>query len=207
MGKFIFCILLIYISLAQVSHSQSNVQLFSDYLPEEYLKDEDKLEQVEINLNYYAEVNPDLIYYFLNYLDALVNKKISNRDSNYYNILQYEISLSSKYNNEWVDQKLDEVDSIQEPELILDELKSLLDDFRVKEQESPKYSVKLNVDENLQKFFSYKSLVKDTAVIYDPNIDYTYAVEVTIENIISSLQLESDDRSLQSSDSRLPHRR
>ena len=191
MKKFSIGWFLILICFSQVTQSQTYVDLFSEYLPKEYLKHSNKVEQMEISLTQLSRINPDLIYYYLSYLEYITERKIFSRDSNYYNILQYEVSLSSKYNNEWVDKKLDEVDSIHEPELILGELKSLLDDFRVKEQESPKYSVKLNVDKNLQKFFSYKSLVKDTTIIYDPNIDYSEAVKVTIENIISSLKLES----------------
>ena len=153
MKKFSIGWFLILICFSQVTQSQTYVDLFSEYLPKEYLKHSNKVEQMEISLTQLSRINPDLIYYYLSYLEYITERKIFSRDSNYYNILQYEVSLSSKYNNEWVDKKLDEVDSIHEPELILGELKSLLDDFRVKEQESPKYSVKLNVDKNLQKFF------------------------------------------------------
>jgi hypothetical protein len=197
MGKFAFYILIIFISLAQASHSQSNVQLFSDYLPEEYLKDEDKLEQVEINLNYYAEINPDLIYYFLNYLDALVNKKISDRDSNYYSILQYEISKSNKLNNTWVGKQLDKIQNLTESDLIIDELESLIDEFEVPETYAPEIKINLAIDNNLQKFYTYKCLTGDKDLNYDENTNYYNLVEDVIRKIISEV---SEAQNLNGSD-------
>lgn len=102
MIKYILICIITLITLAPTIFSQSNIQLFSDYLPEEYLSEEEKLEQLEVNLDQYAKVNPDLIYYYLNYLDLIVEQNVYDRDSNYYNILYYESAISNGYNNDWV---------------------------------------------------------------------------------------------------------
>jgi hypothetical protein len=190
MKKFSFGCLIILIYSFQLLQAQTYVKLFSDYLPDKYLKDEEKLEQMEYNLNLFAQTNPDLIYFYLNYLNSISEKKIFNRDSNYYNILQYEISINNSYNNKWVEEEITEAKKLKEPELIIQKLESLLDEFRAPESNEPKYTVELKIDRNLQKFFTYKCLTQDIYIIYDEKSDYNRIVDATIENLISKIKLE-----------------
>lgn len=190
MKKFSFGCLLIFFYLSQPLHAQSYVNLFSDYIPAEYLKNEDKIEQMEINLNYYSMINPDLIYYYLNYLTISVNTEVFNRDSNYYSILNYEASISGRLNNEWVQKEMDFTDSLSEPDLAIKELKSLLDDFEVQKLNAQKNTVELYVDENLQKFFSLKSLTNEQNLIYDEKLDYHKLFNDKILELISEMKYD-----------------
>jgi hypothetical protein len=190
MKKIIATFLFFVICASQEIKPQSFVTVFSDHIPNEYLKDEDKVEQMEINLNYYAMINPDLIYYYLNYLDISANNKVFNRDSNYFSILNYEASISSMLNNEWVEKELDIAESVSEPELVSKNLESLLEDFEVQKFNAQKYSVDLYVDKNLQKFFSYKSLLAEQNLIYNEKLDYQKLFDDKIRELIS--QMKSD---------------
>jgi len=156
MKKFSFGSLVLLLSLIQQSQAQTYVNLFREYLPQNYLKEEDIVEQMEYNLNQYAMTNPDLIYYYLNYLNSIEEQKIFNRDSNYYNILQYENSISNALNNNWVEEEIINSKNLSEIEWIDRELESLLDEFRAPELSAPKNSIILKIDKNLQKFYTYK---------------------------------------------------
>jgi hypothetical protein len=190
MKKFSFGSLVLLLSLIQQSQAQTYVNLFREYLPQNYLKEEDIVEQMEYNLNQYAMTNPDLIYYYLNYLNSIEEQKIFNRDSNYYNILQYENSISNALNNNWVEEEIINSKNLSEIEWIDRELESMLDEFRAPELSAPKNSIILRIDKNLQKFYTYKCLTRDSSTAYDERIDYQNLIELTIENFISGLRTE-----------------
>ena len=176
-------------ALLQNTFSQSYFKLFSDYLPVNYLNTEDKREQVDINLNQLAQINPDLIYYYIKYLNLMGAQRVTNRDSNYYNMLQYGISVSSKQNNDWVMEEIEHAEKLAPSKLIFNRVESKLEDFIVSQSDIPKYSVELEVDKNLQKYFSYKCLTKDTCLSYNETLDYTSVVDSLIEKSLSESQL------------------
>jgi len=188
MNKTIFLFLSIIICISQEINSQSYVDLFSDHIPDKYLEDEDKVEQMEINLNYYAMINPDLIYYYLNFINISANTKVFNRDSNYYSILNYEASISSRLNNEWINQETSKIENLSEPVLAKNELESLLDDFRVEELNTQKNTVELYVDKNLQKFYSLKSLLGEANLTFDANLDYHEFLNDKIQELNSQMK-------------------
>jgi len=185
MKKFSFGSLVFLLFSFQSLLAQNYVKLFTEYIPKLYLEDEDKVEQIEINLNQYAMTDPDLIYYYLNYLDLIEEKKIFNRDSNYFNILLYEAFISNSLNNKWVDEEMLKFVSLTEPGIIMDELESLLDDFRVSETNPPESTIELYVDLNLQKFFAYKSLTGEQSLTYNEKSDYQKMFNDKIQELIS----------------------
>jgi len=189
MKKHFFIYIITLITLAPTIFSQSNIQLFSDYLPEKYLKDDNNREQFESSIYQFARVNPDLIYYYLNYLNLLAEQNITNRDSNYYNILQYEYSVSSKQNNACVDKEVPRIKNLSESELMDEELLSLLDEYRVPEPNVLNYFIELPIDKNLQQFFTYKYLSRDTSVTYDKSEDYFRKAQIAVEELISQINL------------------
>ena len=193
MNKIIIFALFLIICTFQEIKSQSFVDLFSDYIPIEYLKDEDKVEQMEINLNYYVMINPDLIYYYINYLNKSANNNVFNRDSNYFSILNYGASVSSSLNNEWVNQEISKVDNLSEPALAKNELESHLNDFYVEEMNTKKFTVELYVDKNLQKFFSLRSLLTESNLIYDEKLDYQKLVTEKIQELILMMKADYEN--------------
>jgi hypothetical protein len=155
-----------------------------------YLEKEENIEQAEYRLEFFAKVNPDLIYYYLNYLNLVANDSIYNRDSNYYNILQYENSVSVRYNNEWVEKEIRYAENLAEPELVFNELESMLDEFWISDFETPNYTIELKHDKNLQKFFTYKCLSLDASLIYDEHMDYEKAVNYILEKYVARVKTE-----------------
>jgi len=190
MRKFSFSCVIILIYFSQLTFPQNYVKLFSEFLPEKYLKHEDKVEQIEYDLNHFAKTNPDLIYYYINYLDLITEQNIFNRDSNYYNILQYENSISNRYNNKWLDEEINRAKPLPESELLSDELISLLEEFEVPKKNVPKHSTELKIDKNFQKFLTYKCITQDVNLIYDDNMDYHTKVEETIQNFVYRMKLD-----------------
>lgn len=190
MKKFSFGCLVLLLSLTQHSQAQTYVNLFREYLPQNYLKEEDIVEQMEYNFNQYAMTNPDLIFYYLNYLNSIEEQKIFNRDSNYYNILQYEHAISNTLNNNWVEEEIINSKNLSEIYWVDRELESMLDEFRIAELSAPKNSINLEIDKNLQKFFTYKCLIRDSITAYDEKANYQNLVELTIENFVSRLRTE-----------------
>ena len=190
MKMFSFGCLVLLLCLIQYSQAQTYVNLFREYLPQNYLKDEDLVEQMEYNFNQYAMTNPDLIYYYLNYLSSIEEHKIFNRDSNYYNILQYEHSISNTLNNNWVEEEIINSKNLSEIDWVDRKLESLLDEFSMAELSAPKNSINLEIDKNLQKYFTYKCLTRDSSLTYDEEADYQILVELAINNFVSKLKTE-----------------
>lgn len=190
MKKFSFGCLVLIIYSFQPLMAQTYVNLFAEYLPQKYLEDKEKVEQMEYNLNQFAMTNPDLIYLYLNYLNSVEEQKIFSRDSNYFNILQYETMISNRLNNDWVEEEIRNSKKLSEIEWIDRELESLLDEFRMPELSVSKYSINLEIDKNLQKFFTYKCITRDSSSAYDERVNYHNLVESTIGNFVSRLQTE-----------------
>lgn len=190
MNKHYFILVIIIICLARPILSQTNVKLFSNYLPNKYLNEEDKLEDIEDKINQLAKVNPDLIYYYLKYLNSITEQKIFNRDSNYYNILQYELSISINHNNKWIEEEVQRAESLTTSDLLNNELESIIEDFEFPEKEFPEYTVELEVDTNFQKFLTYKYITKNFNLTYDDELDYREKVEDEIFNIVSEMKLD-----------------
>ncbi len=183
------CIIILFIS-PNFIFSQNYTNIFSDFLPQNFLTDEDKLEQAESNLNQFAKTNPDLIYYYLKYLNSITEQKIFNRDSNYYNILQYELSKSIINSNRWIEEELQKSDSLTESDLLNNELESIIEEFELPEKEIPEYTIELKVDTNFQKFLTYKCLTKNINLTYDDELNYQEKVEEEIYNLISEMKLD-----------------
>ena len=97
MKKFPSVCIIFLIYLAQPLQSQTNVKLFSDYLPDVYLNEEDKLKDIEEDISRLAKVNPDLIYYYLHYLYCFTKQDIYDMMAAKYNFDPSDIEALSMW--------------------------------------------------------------------------------------------------------------
>ncbi len=161
--------LFIVLSCSQI-FSQNYLPLFSGYIPDSVMKDDDFKNQVDINIRYYAGVNPDLVYYYIMYVDKRFGENIFSADSNYYNLLREKDYEFRNGRNEWVENEMKPVDNIL-PGILSSAIKRYLSDLYKKKMKKYESLIELPVDENLLNYFSYL-IASRKKTDYDNKTDY-----------------------------------
>lgn len=160
---------------SSISYSQNYLQLFSGYIPDTILKDNDFKNQVDINIGNYASVNPDLVYYYIMYLNKRFGEKITSADSNYFNLLREQDHEYRTLRNEWVKNEMRGADEI-EPGILSTAIKNNLSDLFWNDQVKYRDTLKiLTVDEKLQAYFAYL-IVTGTKAEYNSETDYSSGI-------------------------------
>jgi hypothetical protein len=98
MKALLFSILMIASSL----HSQNMELLFSKYIPEIIKINQENYKQVLETLNRDAMLNPDLLYYRLNYYELRFNKNELDNSKNGFNIIRSLVSQEISKKNNWL---------------------------------------------------------------------------------------------------------
>ncbi|HKB85720.1 MAG TPA: hypothetical protein VKD08_06100 [Ignavibacteriaceae bacterium] len=164
-----FAILFILLSSIQI-FSQNYLPLFSGYVPEPIMKDEDFKNQVNINIGHYASVNPDLVYYYIMYIDKRFGEKITNPDSNYYNLLRSEDYKFRKARNKWIQEEMKKAEGIN-PGVLFSAVRSNLSALYQEEINKYTDSVSLPVDEGKLQYFTYM-IASGKKSQYNDNFNY-----------------------------------
>ncbi|MBU1678327.1 MAG: hypothetical protein KKD86_05650, partial [Bacteroidetes bacterium] len=73
---FRLCCLIIFAIPLSV-YSQYYTKLFEDLIPREITKNAKYIEMTETNFETYADIHPDLVYYYIEYLNSFLAKKIN----------------------------------------------------------------------------------------------------------------------------------
>jgi hypothetical protein len=151
--------------------SQNYLPMFSEYIPQSVLKDEDFKNQIEVNIEYYASVNPDLVYYYIMYISKRFGDKVTNPDSNYYNLLKQEDFKFRSSRNEWVNDEISAANNI-DPGILSSAVKRNLLELYQDGLNNQINAPELQIDNNLLNYFSYM-IASNTKIIYQDNIDYS----------------------------------
>ncbi|MDP4175843.1 MAG: hypothetical protein Q8933_17835 [Bacteroidota bacterium] len=175
------------------NYCQDLSQYFSKHVPQNYLKDENSTKQLNVNLSMYASVNPNLIYFYLKYLEQHDTKHIYNLDSNYYNILSSNYAFHSNKRNELIDKEIKitkdrPLDRFKKRELII-----LLNNLKLSFQNNRSSVIILPVDSNKMAYYSYLYFSEKRNIEYSPEINYDSLNQISIkEKIIDFDNVISD---------------
>jgi hypothetical protein len=160
---------------SSISYSQNYLQLFSGYIPDAITKNDDFKKQVDVNIGNYASVNPDLVYYYIMYINKRFGEKIISADSNYYNLLREKDHEYRILRNEWVKNEMLGADEI-EPGILSTAVKNNLSDIFWKDEVKYRDTLKiLTVDVKLQAYFAYL-IVTGIKAEYNSETDYSSGI-------------------------------
>lgn len=180
-----FTILFIVLSSFQI-YSQNYLPLFSDYLPGSVMNDKDFQNQVELNIQHYASVNPDLVYYYVKYLEKRFGEKVIDPDSNYYNLLREKDCVYRKARNTWVEEELKSADEIS-PRTFSIAVKRNLEELYQEDIKDYRSSIELNVDERMQLYFTYM-ILRGKKSQFNEKFNYASAVQKEMAQKIISFE-------------------
>lgn len=169
--------------------SQDLTRSYALYLPAIASENKEYQEQINASLHYYARLNPELIYYYIKYLDARFNQKISNADSNYHNYL---LSLEKELvieRNKWIQTQKTEAWDYVNSWIEYRRIASLYDEFDVERQESKKVTIIPDTDKKLQDYFIYLYFFQKSDSGFKSSTDYKKIVETEIQKNVNHLSL------------------
>ncbi len=199
-------ILFFIVILYNIAFSQSLINLYKNYIPKDAIKNSVDRNTIESNIEAYSQINPDLIYYYLNYLDAFFNKRIHNLDSNYMNILNDRKNYYSFNKSLWADKQIDEINNkvtdTNDLEKIFRkwEMKYEFQGFGTDEYNPPKKIKSLPIDSNMVEYFDYVYYSKNKES-YNYSKNYKDYVAKAIKDTVKKLnELNQNFDHLNSSD-------
>ena len=161
----------ILIFLSAVCFPQNLVSIFKDYLPPEVSSNKTFSNQISAALKGYSDRNPDLIYYYINFL----NEKLGEyADGDYFlnTFPKIRKDYLSKFNN-WVVKLQKEIIDRNADKSLTRLCIDFLDDYYNEDLKSEVIpDLKSRTDENLKDFFVVKFYLQDKEMRYNPDEDY-----------------------------------
>lgn len=166
-------LILVVVSSFTICKAQDLVDVFSRYYPEQVLKYPNFKKGENPKLQNYGELNPSLIYYYIENLNKRLVEKNANPDSNFTNILKRYIFSSRNLKSMWAKKQADKVEnkiklSVKQRE-VLNELSRYM--FSISKIDTIDYSE--FIDMNLLYFYHYLYLTKDLNIEYNSDMDYS----------------------------------
>ena len=167
--------------------AQNYVELYSDYLPQNVGKNAVLTKLVNTKADYFARLDPDLIYFYLNYLDLYMNQSIMDKDANSLSYLDYREEKAWEQKNEWSERELRILDGLDINGRLRRTVASIFN-FGVftKSAEDTNSQVPYNIDNNMKNFYVCRYYTGNR-LIYDPAKDYQKIRQEYEENYLTRI--------------------
>ena len=137
------------------------------------MSDKDFQNQVGANIEYYASVDPDLVYYYIKYIEKRFGEKNTNPDSNYYNLLREKDYKYRTARNLWVQSEINAADEFS-PNTLSSTVKRYLSELQQLNLNEYKAPEELPINESLSAYFTYM-IVRGKKSQYNEKFNYTSA--------------------------------
>jgi len=194
---FRLCCLIIFAIPLSV-YSQYYTKLFEDLIPREITKNAKYIEMTETNFETYADIHPDLVYYYIEYLNSFLAKKINKPALNYFNILAHYRKKYETEKQDWLTKQKEEIELKVENRFKREKITSYIANFQ---KPSEPYSITppdLPINENLKNYVCYAILSQSDTLSYNAGEDYQSKInkKAAFDNLKfneSIKNLEGDD--------------
>jgi hypothetical protein len=148
-------LLVIFIIVTSLIRAQNLVDLYEDYFPKQLLQEVESRKSIEYNLNLYSNIHPDLIYYYIKYINSFVIDRVLNPDSNYSNLLKHYRYEYSKERSKWAANQINSIENYTSVRLKRSAMKNLYEDVMYNQKDFFGDIPQVEKDVNLQEFFNY----------------------------------------------------
>lgn len=152
---------------------QANTRLFEKYLPQNVFLDRENGGAIKENIIIFAKLNPDLIYYYLAYIDKYVTKGYRDPRSNYLYMFRGKVNSLASLKGKWLKKEMDKYFINSDYDLV----RKRIEDVDKNILEMPGYTVEgdippLFIDTNKVHYFSYIYYKQDDTEDYNEKTDY-----------------------------------
>jgi hypothetical protein len=192
MKNTLIIIFFIFVIAIQIK-AQDLTRSYALYLPAIVSENKEYHEQINASLQYYARLNPELIYYYIKYLDARFNQKISNLDSNYYNYLLAREKELVPERNEWVSEQKNQAWVYVNSWIEYRKIASLYNEFEAERSDATEVKITPETNEKLKDYFIYLYLSIPNHVNFDQNADYKKLITSRTKAITTNLGLANEN--------------
>lgn len=156
----------------QSASGQSMLKLFEKEIPAALLKTELQRESVNLSLEAYARLNPEILYYYLTNLQLQFGKKIVDRDSNFANAFSVALHRNRHALATWAEGQIESAEARIDERLTRREVISHLSDYMLEFQTKESSSNMPAADSNAVECCEYIFLSGLENQFYDRNTNY-----------------------------------
>lgn len=179
--------LITFFVLNNVFAAERLIDLYQQFIPQQIKRQKRYMEIENKKLERYAELNPDLIYVYLEHLNRKFNLRLSDPDSNFHNYFGYLLNTSKEKKSKWAHKIQLQIDKraiipLAKAKLIYLFSTAASIDYKIELQEKEITPPK-DFDRNRQAYFKYIYFSKDDKEEYDPQKNYTELCDQQLEKI------------------------
>ena len=179
--------------------AQGIIKYYEKCLPQIFIENKEMQKYYFKNINtlleYYTTINPDILYFYITYLDLKFDKKINDPNDNWKILLDEVIKYYLSQKSEWANNQInllkkENYSSVKEKELISFYKEYINDKFS-----TSKISIPAPIDSNRMDFYTYIYLSKKSDLIYDSSINYAKLRQDINNHIVKNIYSIEEDRS------------
>ena len=166
-------------------HAQKLIDLYKEYFPRVIFENENNIKAENSKLEIYAELNPDLIFYYLNRLNFKLDKDNIFADSTQAEKFTTVLKASQYLKNDWAEKNIRYISENYDAPLkqnllsfFKKYLKSDIPENDFKKLDTLPHNNKLD-------YVRYIYFSKDKNTIYDEKVDYSQKMEEALERLIA----------------------
>lgn len=196
----VFILLLILFTNTYPQHPV-NISKYYPYLPEKLSSDSEFMQSVQLKMEQLVKIEPRLIYFYLKHLDAYWNKKITNNDSNYITLLNYNKNRYLMRKSEWRHKNLPFENRSWNSMPLEIKIAAFYPDYDEADIQFYKNTIILEVDTNKVYYFSQLLFQESESQAFDPAIDYKEKYVRCVKTKISNIENSFNNTSEVSDDS------
>ncbi|QQS37891.1 MAG: hypothetical protein IPM56_08125 [Ignavibacteriales bacterium] len=190
----IIAVIIISVLTNQFLPAQSKFDIFKLDIPYNILNNKNQYDQMGVSFDYYSDIDPSLIAYYLNYLNRRYLNSITNPDSNGYNLLQSKTRQLIIRRNDWVQQELNDAWENIPTVILAFKVRSFLDYSAVDETQPLALENKKDfIGKNYIDFCILKYFSSDPSLKYSEDIVYGVLIPEAVKKIQDNFYLKFKD--------------
>jgi hypothetical protein len=176
----------------QSAPGQGILKLFEKDIPAALLKTELQRESVDLSLEAYARLNPEILYYYLTNLQLQFGKKIVDRDSNFANAFSIALHKNRRALASWAEGQIESAEARIDERLTRREVISHLSDYMLEVQGKDTPSSMPAADSNAVEYFEYVFISRLENQFYDRNTNYRELCAMELRTLLARFRQAFD---------------
>ncbi len=182
--KLIFVSLFLMVNI--IISSQSLINLYQSEIPEQLLAEESSKEKISTNLEFYSELHPELVAYYVIFLNEYIQ---SDNEQKRENVINAFLSLRQKYYSKrefWSEKQLEGITNLSDDYSVDEKYTIPYKNYLGKNSDTSQKRISFINDDNYFEYLLHIYFLREQSK-YDTQADYKAANEKYIQEHISSL--------------------
>ncbi len=168
MNRFLLFILL----AVSFCYSQEMLKLYDQSIPSVIKQNQNLKKLVDVKLSLYGALEPDLIYYYLNFLDLYYNRSVKNNEENTLHFLETSEKNALLLRKKWAREEISQIEKLKLNNRLKHQAANFYKHFLIPDFKEKSAFVPLNVDQNKMYYFVKLYYTRKNNPNYDPSKNY-----------------------------------